>query len=92
MLGSVPTAFAGAFIIRAFGGETEQDSFVKTAIGVALLFTAATYTVRMYLNLRIVTDGGTLSQEDPPVGRSPPSSSARSAACWSASPRWAPAR
>ena len=67
MLGSVPTAFAGAFIIRAFGGETEQDSFVKTAIGVALLFTAATYTVRMYLNLRIVTDGGTLSQEDPPV-------------------------
>jgi hypothetical protein len=40
---------------------------VKTAIGVALLFTAATYTVRMYLNLRIVTDGGTLSQEDPPV-------------------------
>jgi uncharacterized membrane protein YfcA len=67
MIGSIPTAFAGAFIIRAFGGEAEQDSFVTYAIGTALLFTAATYAVRMYLNLRIVTDGGVLSEEDPPV-------------------------
>ncbi len=68
IIGSVPTAFAGAFIIKAIGGgEGEQDSFLVYAIGVALLFTAATYALRMYLNLRIVTDGGVLSQDDPPV-------------------------
>lgn len=64
--GSVPTAFAGAFIIRAVGGgESHQDSFLTIAIGCALLFTAGTYALRMYLNLRIVTDGGVLSEANP---------------------------
>ena len=54
--GSVPFAFAGAFIVDHFGGESAEE-FVKTAIGVALLFTAATYTVRMYIQLRQVTGG-----------------------------------
>jgi uncharacterized membrane protein YfcA len=68
MVGSVPTAFAGAFIIQAIGGgEGHQDSFVATAIGVALLFTAATYALRMYLNLRIVTDGGVVSEANPTI-------------------------
>jgi uncharacterized protein len=68
VIGSVPTAFAGAFIIRAVGeGEAEQDSFLMVAIGCALLFTAATYAMRMYLNLRFVTSGGVLSENDPVV-------------------------
>jgi uncharacterized membrane protein YfcA len=69
ILGSVPTAFAGAFIIQAFGGgEHEQDNFVMTAIGCALLFTAATYAFRMYLNLRITTtDGAHMPTKDPTV-------------------------
>ena len=69
IIGSVPTAFAGAFIIQAVGGagESEQNAFVMYAIGVALLFTAATYVLRMYLNLRIVTNGGSLAQDDPVV-------------------------
>jgi uncharacterized protein len=68
VIGSVPTAFAGAFIIRAVGeGEAEQDSFLTFAIGCALLFTAATYAIRMYLNLRYVTSGGVLSEDDPVV-------------------------
>lgn len=67
VLGSVPTAFAGAFIIQAFGGEAEQDNFVTLAIGCALLFTAATYTLRMYLNLRHVTSGGIVSFDHPVV-------------------------
>lgn len=68
VIGSVPTAFAGAFIIRAVGGgEAEQDDFLTIAIGCALLFTAATYALRMYLNLRIVTDGGVLHQGDPAI-------------------------
>ena len=69
MVGSIPTAFAGAFIIQAVGGgeESHQDTFLTYAIGVALLFTAATYAIRMYLNLRIVTDGGVLDEADPEV-------------------------
>lgn len=54
--GSVPFAFAGAFIVEQFGGESAEE-FVRTAIGIALLFTAATYTVRMYIQLRQVTRG-----------------------------------
>lgn len=50
--GSVPTAFAGAFIIEAVGAGEAQQNFVKFAIGCALLFTAATYSLRSYLKLR----------------------------------------
>jgi uncharacterized protein len=59
VIGSVPTAFAGAFIIAAVGGEegTSSDDFVKLAIGVALLLTAATYTFRNYLQLRATVTG-----------------------------------
>jgi uncharacterized membrane protein YfcA len=61
MLGSVPTAFAGAFIVRAVGGEDSQDDFVKTAIGITLLVAASTYAFRLLLELRrgpgLVTEG-----------------------------------
>ena len=68
MIASVPTAFAGAFIIRAVGGEgSEQQDFVKQALGFALLFTAATYALRMYLQLKYVTGGNALPEDDPPV-------------------------
>jgi uncharacterized protein len=68
IMGSVPTAFAGAFIIQAVGGgDAHQDTFLTIAIGCALLFTAATYALRMYLNLRIVTDGGVLPEGDPAI-------------------------
>jgi len=68
IMGSVPTAFAGAFIIQAVGGgEGHQDTFLTIAIGCALLFTAATYSLRMYLNLRIVTDGGVLHEGNPTI-------------------------
>ena len=65
--GSVPTAFAGAFIIKAVGGTEEQTQFVKTAIGAALMLTAVTYTLRMYLQLRSVTRGRTIGEEDPAI-------------------------
>jgi len=65
VVGSVPFAFAGAFIVKAIGGDGEQESFLTTAIGCALLFTAATYAGRMYLQLRHVTSGNTIAEEDP---------------------------
>ena len=65
--GSVPTAFAGAFIINAMGATEDQEAFVKTAIGCALLFTASTYALRMYLQLRLITDGNVAPKVDPTV-------------------------
>jgi uncharacterized membrane protein YfcA len=57
MVGSVPTAFAGAFIINAIGEGSEADDFVALAIGGALLLTASTYTLRNYLQLRAAVSG-----------------------------------
>ncbi len=65
--GSVPCAFAGAFIIRAAGGEGEQDSFVKIAIGYALLLAAGTYTLRLIVNLREITRGSARHDADPEI-------------------------
>ena len=68
IVSSVPFAFAGAFIIQAVGGEdSAQQDFVKMALGYALLFTSATYMLRMYLQLRYVTGGNTLPQHDPHI-------------------------
>ena len=67
VIGSVPTAFAGAFIVNAFGTSDQQEQFVRYAIGVALLFTAATYGLRMYLQLRYVTRGNVMSLDEPRV-------------------------
>ena len=72
VVGSVPTAFAGAFIVRSVGTSAQQEEFVKYAIGGALLLTAATYGLRMYLQLRYVTAGNTLSEEDPVIRPVPP--------------------
>lgn len=73
MVGSVPFAFAGGFIVQQVGGgEAEaQSRFLTTAIGCTLLFTAATYALRMYLQLRYVT-GGNAVQEDAPRVRALP--------------------
>ncbi len=65
MVGSVPFAFAGAFIVKAIGNIADQEAFLKQALGIALLFTASTYALRMYLQLRHVTGGNLLAQHDP---------------------------
>ena len=67
VVGSVPTAFAGAWIVKAVGATEDQEQFVTVALGVALLFTASTYALRMYLQLRRVTSGEVLSQDDPAI-------------------------
>jgi uncharacterized membrane protein YfcA len=67
VIGSVPTAFAGAFIVDAIGAEDTQEDFLRLAIGVALLITAATYTLRLVIQLREVAAGRAVSDDDPPV-------------------------
>ena len=65
--GSVPFAFAGAFIVKAVGEVGDQQDFLKLALGVALLLTAGTYALRMYLQLRYVTRGNTVPDEEPTI-------------------------
>lgn len=67
IVGSVPFAFAGGFLVQSVGAGEAQQAFLLKAIGCALLFTAATYTLRMYLQLRHVTGGNVLSEDAPTI-------------------------
>jgi uncharacterized protein len=69
MVASVPTAFAGAFIIQAVGGGEgeERTDFLTVAIGCALLFTAGTYALRLYIQLRHVTGSNVMPNADPAI-------------------------
>ncbi len=67
VIGSVPTGFAGVFVVQAIGATEDQFVFLKAAIGAALLITAATYTVRMFINLRRVVRGDPPGATDPQV-------------------------
>ncbi|MFH5824404.1 sulfite exporter TauE/SafE family protein [Georgenia sp. AZ-5] len=50
-VGSVPAAFLGVIVLKQLGtGESVQE-IIKTALGLALLITAAGLTVRAYLRL-----------------------------------------
>ena len=50
-VGSVPSAFAGVLILKAFGDQDQVQAVVKVALGVAILFTAAMLMVRAYMRL-----------------------------------------
>lgn len=71
VVGSVPTAFAGAFLVRAVGASDNQQHFLRLAIGAALLLTAVTYTARMVLQLREQRRGLPTQVTDPPVRPAP---------------------
>jgi uncharacterized protein len=67
MIGSVPFAFAGGFIVKSVGDAEARTEFLTTAIGCALLLAAGSYALRMYLQLRFVTAGNLLGTEEPHV-------------------------
>jgi uncharacterized protein len=50
-LGSIPGAFSGVLIGRSFGTGEEVQTAVRTALGIALLISAAGLIVRAYLRL-----------------------------------------
>ncbi|WP_203231125.1 sulfite exporter TauE/SafE family protein [Nocardioides caldifontis] len=52
IIGSVPMAFAGPFLVKAVVDPAEVESALQFAIGVALLFAASTYALRIYLGMR----------------------------------------
>ncbi len=57
IVGSVPFAFLGPFVLRFFVDPGQLDNTLKTAIGFALLLAASTYAVRLYIQLRRVRAG-----------------------------------
>ncbi len=50
-IGSVPTAFAGAWLVRALGTGPEQEHLLRLAIGATLLLTATTFVLRVWVGL-----------------------------------------
>jgi uncharacterized protein len=52
IIGSVPMAFAGPFLVKAVVDPAEVESALQLAIGIALLFAASTYAVRIYIGMR----------------------------------------
>ena len=57
IVGSVPMAFIGPFLVKAVVDPDKVDDVLKICIGFALLFAAATYALRLYINLRAVRRG-----------------------------------
>src|SRR4051795_10844277 len=68
IIGSVPFALAGPWLlhraVRCAGG---LDTVLKECIGFALLFAAATYALRLVINLRRVRGGGPVADPDPTI-------------------------
>lgn len=52
ILGSVPMAFIGPFAVKALVDPEDVEKALQLAIGVALLFAASTYALRLYIGLR----------------------------------------
>jgi uncharacterized membrane protein YfcA len=68
VIGSVPMALLGPHLVAGFTTDEDQlDYVLKMAIGFALLLAAATYALRLYINLRRVRSGVPDSDPNPPV-------------------------
>lgn len=66
--GSVPMAFIGPYLVSALTDDQEQlEKTLKLCIGIALLFAASTYALRLYINLRRVRSGAAEPHDNPPV-------------------------
>ncbi|RJS45366.1 sulfite exporter TauE/SafE family protein [Nocardioides cavernaquae] len=66
IIGSVPMAFLGPWLVSAVTDDPETlEKTLKLCIGIALLFAASTYAVRLYINLRNVRRGGVQPDEHP---------------------------
>jgi hypothetical protein len=64
--GSVPMAFLGPRAIRWVSPGADLDTFLKLCIGFALLLAAATYALRLYVELRRAAKGNGSGPGMPP--------------------------
>jgi uncharacterized membrane protein YfcA len=68
ILGSVPFALLGPFLLHHTVGDSgDLDTRLKEYIGFALLLAAATYALRLVINLRRVHGGGAQADSDPVI-------------------------
>jgi uncharacterized protein len=67
ILGSVPAAIAGPWLLRSVTDAGNLDQVLKLWIGFALLFAAVTYALRIALNLRRTRHGGSVGSADPAI-------------------------
>ena len=67
IIGSVPMAFLGPFIVKAVVDPDQVDDVLKICIGFALLFAASTYALRIYINLRLIRRGTHPGFDDPVI-------------------------
>src|SRR3954452_16495373 len=67
ILGSVPMAFLGPFLIRFFTDPANLDTVLKEAIGFALLLAAATYALRLYIGMRAMQRGRPNAPSNPRI-------------------------
>jgi uncharacterized protein len=69
IIGSVPAALIGPWLVHdVAGGDPDTvDRLLLECIGFALLFAAATYALRIYLNLRRTHDERGRADPDPPI-------------------------
>lgn len=65
ILGSVPFAFLGPFLVRWVAPGTDIDTTLKRFIGLALLLAASTYAARLYIQLRRVATKPSGRASDP---------------------------
>jgi len=67
ILGSVPMALLGPWLVSQLAGDEDLETVLKEAIGFALLFAASTYALRLYLNLRRNQRGHAGDDPNPPI-------------------------
>src|SRR3954447_15850253 len=68
ILGSVPFALAGPWIVHQVTGSADElDTLLKKCIGFALLFAASTYALRLVIQLRQSRRGGRTIDPDPTI-------------------------
>ena len=67
MIGSIPMALLGPYLVSWFVDPEDIDDTLKLYIGFALLLAAATYALRLYLNLVRVRGGGPQADHSPPI-------------------------
>ena len=69
IVGSVPFALLGPWVIHRLAGTdpASLETLLLECIGFALLFAAATYALRLYVNLRRVRGGAAEADPDPRI-------------------------
>jgi uncharacterized membrane protein YfcA len=67
ILGSVPMALLGPHLLKWVVDPADVDTVLKLCIGFALLLAAATYALRLYVNLRRVRAGGPTGDPNPKI-------------------------